>query len=84
MVTLAQSWSGGAATGDRRNVEANRPHERSPGAWDFLVENASRLLRREDFRFKHAAVVRALELEGRLTYEQILELVTALPGRRTS
>jgi hypothetical protein len=28
------------------------------------------------FRFKHAAVVRALEREGRLTYEQVAELVS--------
>ena len=28
------------------------------------------------FRFKHAAVLRALEREGRLTYEQVAELVS--------
>jgi hypothetical protein len=85
MATLAQSWDGAGARRDRANVVSNRPSEYSAGVWDFLVENAaSRLLRREDFRFRHAAVVRALELEGRLTYEQVLELVTALPGRRTS
>jgi hypothetical protein len=77
MSTFAQSWSGAGATGDRENVESNRPSEYSPGAWDLLVEHAaSRLLRRGDFRFKHADIVRALEREGRLTYAQVVELVS--------
>ena len=76
MATLAQSWSGGGAAGDRANVESNRPSEYSPGAWDLLVEHAaSRLLRREDFRFKHADIVHALEREGRLTFDEVAELV---------
>jgi hypothetical protein len=72
----------GCAAGDQRYVESNRPSEYSPGAWDLIVEHAaSRLLRREDFRFKHAAVVRALEREGRLTFEQVAELVSGSPSR---
>jgi hypothetical protein len=50
--------------------------------WDLLVENAaSRLLRRDDFRFHHAAVVGALEREGRLTFEQVAELISGSPSR---
>jgi len=81
MATLAQSWDGAGARSDRANVESNRSSEYSAGVWDFLVENAaSRLLRRSDFRFKHAAVVRALDREGRLTFEQVAACIR-FPGR---
>jgi hypothetical protein len=82
MTTLAQSWDGPGARSDRANVESNRPSEYSAGVWDFLVENAaSRLLRRTDFRFKHAAVVRALDREGRLTFEPGRRACIRFPGR---
>ena len=79
--TLEQSWDGPGAAGDRENVESNRPRDYSPAAWDFFVENAaSKLLRRDDFRFRHAAVVGALEREEQLTYEQVLAIVAGSPG----
>ena len=78
MCTFDQSWNRPGATGDQRYVESIRPHDYSPDAWDFAVEHAaSRLLRREGFRFQHARVVNALEREGRLTYEQVAELVAS-------
>ena len=80
MATLAQSWSGSGAASDCRNVEAHRPSEYSAAVWGVIVEDAaSRLLRQQDFRFKHAAVVRALDREGRLTFEQVARLVSGSP-----
>jgi hypothetical protein len=65
MSTLAQEWSRPGAAGDRENVESNRPSDYCAAVWEVIVENAaSRVLRREDFRFKHAVVVRGSSARG--------------------
>ena len=80
MSTLEQSWDGPGADGDREIVEVCRPSDYTVDVWDLIVEDAAyRLLRREDFRFKHGAVVGALERGRRLTFEQVTRLVSGSP-----
>jgi hypothetical protein len=79
--TLGEEWNDPGAAGDRRYVEMNRPSDYSAGVWETVVEAvAHRLIWRENFWIMHAAVARALDREGRLTYEQVVELVSGSPS----
>jgi hypothetical protein len=74
--TLGQEWTDPAAA-DRRFVAMNCPPDHSEPVWDIVVESAAnRLVRRDGFWIAHGAVVRALEREGKLTYEPVAELVS--------
>jgi hypothetical protein len=76
MPTFYESWEGPGAASDRQMVRSFTPIGFSPEGWEFMAEHhALKLVRSDRFGSAHRAVVVALKERGRLSGEEVAEIV---------